>query len=132
MDLSKPTRTRRSVGLPDETDFIEPQYRILYKNFWERFNLKYLFIVSVYIFFTLRVIFMDGGYLDLQEKMDAIALQEGEILSTKNENEAISTEIKKIKKNKKYQKKLVREHLGVIAADEQVLLFRSDLEEGAK
>ncbi len=71
----------------------------------------------------LRLIFSGGGVIDYYTNKNLLSAKELEYESTKRDNIRLAKEIKKIKSNKKYQKKLVRDHLGFIAADEFVILF---------
>lgn len=74
----------------------------------------------------LRLIFMDNGVIDfyrmeshMEEKLHSLEL-------IKQENVDLITEIHRIKTESAYQKKLAREHLGVIAEDEYLILFAQE------
>lgn len=85
---------------------------------------KFGWIVCFGLF--LRLIVMDNGVIDyykmenhMQEKLHSLDL-------IKQENADLITEIHRIKTESAYQKKLAREHLGVIAADEFLILFAQE------
>jgi len=87
--------------------------------------LKYLvyagWIFCVILFF--RLLFADRGVYEYFQKEDYL---QGKITNMEmigQENLELKDEIQKIKTNKKFQKKLVRDHLGFIAKDEYLILI---------
>jgi cell division protein FtsB len=74
-------------------------------------------------FLTLRLIFSGGGVIDYYTNRSLLLSKVQEYESTKVNSENLVQEIKRIKIDSRYQKKLVRDHLGFIAADEYVILF---------
>tara|TARA_B100001971_G_scaffold215195_1_gene260183 strand:+ start:6887 stop:7411 length:525 start_codon:yes stop_codon:yes gene_type:complete len=74
----------------------------------------------------LRLVFMERGVLDYYNSQNLIQDKIHELELLKQENQALVHEIHEIKVNPIYQKKLAREHLGVIAKDEYLILFASD------
>ena len=75
---------------------------------------------------------MSNGYLRTVEKDAQIATKRAQLDKTILENAALADEIKKIKTDPKFQKNLVREHLGAISVDEFLILFASDLDSKTK
>lgn len=74
----------------------------------------------------LRLIFMDNGVLDYYRMESHIQKKEYGLEMLIKENSGLITEIHRIKTEPAYQKKLAREHLGVIAADEYLILFAQE------
>jgi cell division protein FtsB len=75
---------------------------------------------------TLRLVFMERGVIDYYNTKDHITQKIHELELLEQENRELVKEIHEIKVNPVYQKKLAREHLGVIAKDEYLVLFASD------
>jgi cell division protein FtsB len=74
-------------------------------------------------FLLLRLFLSEGGVFDYYERLGDYESKERELLSIQNENSELIDEIDKMKKNSKFQKKLVRDHLGFISQDEYLILF---------
>ena len=79
----------------------------------------------------LRLIFSGGGVLDYYERKAHLESRVYEKERIVLENESIRDEIDLIKTNSAHQKKLVRDHLGFIAADEFLILFAKDSKDSA-
>lgn len=74
----------------------------------------------------LRLVFSEGGVIDFL-KMEKILNEKMQNLSeVHSENEQIFNEILKIQSDHSYQRHLAREHLGVMAQDEFLILFARD------
>ena len=80
----------------------------------------------VFALLCARLVFMDRGVIDFYAKEDLIKEKQAELLRVEQENIHIVGEIEKIKSVPSYQKKLAREHLGVIAKDEYLILFSKE------
>jgi len=83
-------------------------------------------IKGVWVFCALlfiRLIFSDGGVRDFYAQREVLQGRFDEKGRIKKENVALLKEIDLLKKNPHYQKKVVRDHLGYIAADEYLILF---------
>lgn len=74
----------------------------------------------------LRLIFMERGVIDYMGMNGKIKDSQQELSRVKNENAEIGTEIRRISLDKSYQRQLAKEHLGVIAADEFLILFAGE------
>lgn len=74
----------------------------------------------------LRLIFMERGVIDYMGMDGKIKDSEHELSRVKSENAEIGTEIRRISLDKSYQRQLAKEHLGVIAADEFLILFAGE------
>ncbi len=72
---------------------------------------------------VLRLILSTGGVLDYRTHKEMLRLKHLEYDQIAGDNKRLAEEIKKIKEDAKYQKKLVRDYLGFIAADEYLILF---------
>ncbi len=75
---------------------------------------------------VLRLFFMDSGVLDYHSMNQTLIEKENDLQRLRHENAEIMQEIHKMKTSQSYQKKLAREHLGVIAHDEYLVLFSKD------
>ena len=75
---------------------------------------------------SLRLVFMERGVIDYYNTKSHINDKIHELELLELENQALVKEIHEIKVNPVYQKKLAREHLGVIARDEYLVLFASE------
>tara|TARA_Y100000768_G_C23991171_1_gene693325 strand:- start:5663 stop:6133 length:471 start_codon:yes stop_codon:yes gene_type:complete len=74
-------------------------------------------------FLVLRLFFMDSGILDYHQMEKTIQDREQTLVELRQENVQLIKEIKKIKSSSAYQKKMAREHLGVIAPNEYLVVF---------
>ncbi len=75
---------------------------------------------------VLRLIFMDRGVWDYFATEQTIQEKNDELKSIQKENRELRTEIERIHNDQNYQKQLAKEHLGVIAADEFLILFAGE------
>jgi len=73
-----------------------------------------------------RLVTMEGGLLDYNSMDEALIAKQTELKSLRTENAEIIREIHNIKTSARYQKKLARDHLGVIAPDEYLVIFTKD------
>lgn len=78
---------------------------------------------------VLRLIFMDRGVWDYFATEGVIKEKREELASIQKENKSLKTEIVKIQTDAGFQRQLAKEHLGVIAADEFLILFAGEAEE---
>lgn len=74
----------------------------------------------------LRLFFMDRGVIDYYQTENRLLSIQHELELGKQEIKEIEEEIYLIKNNKPYQKKLARDHLGVIGPDEYLVLFAQE------
>jgi cell division protein FtsB len=74
----------------------------------------------------LRLIFMDRGVWDYFSTEAVIKNKKEELRSIQNENKELRNEITRIQVDRNYQKQLAKEHLGVIAVDEFLILFAGE------
>lgn len=74
----------------------------------------------------LRLIFMDRGVAHYYGMQDTLSEKKQELERVIEENRELVSEIHQIKVSPGYQRKLAREHLGVIAQDEYLILFAED------
>ena len=147
------TSSRKSIGHPDMTDLIEHRQSELAhtdidyleeeeeeveekrpartsssskKSTKTKKNLLTKVGWSVIGLLVLRLICMDRGVWDYFATESTIKDKQEELQSIREENKAIKAEISRIQLDKNYQRQLAKEHLGVIAADEFLILFAGE------
>jgi len=81
---------------------------------------------SVVGLLVLRLICMDRGVWDYFATEGAIREKKSELNSIFEENKYLKTEISRIQVDKTYQRHLAKDHLGVIAGDEFLVLFAAE------
>lgn len=146
--------TRRSIGHPDHTDLIEHRQSELSeteidyleeeeeeevetrparaprssskKSPKNKKNLLPKIGWAVVGLLVLRLICMDRGVWDYFATEGAIKEKKDELKSIQVENRDLKTEISRIQLDRNYQRQLAKEHLGVIAADEFLVLFAGE------
>lgn len=69
---------------------------------------------------------MDRGVAHYYQMQDTLKDKKRELAMVKEENVELISELHQIKVSPLYQKKIAREHLGVIAQDEYLILFATD------
>lgn len=84
---------------------------------------------SVIGLLVLRLIFMDRGVWDYFSQESGIREKREELSSIQKENKELKTEITRIQVDKNFQRQLAKEHLGVIAVDEFLILFAGESDE---
>lgn len=77
---------------------------------------------------VLRLIFMESGVIDYHSMHKTLESKQNNLKLLRLENAELIQEINKIKTSPSYQKKLARDHLGVIAKDEYLVLFSRESE----
>ena len=78
---------------------------------------------------VLRLICMDRGVWDYFATEGGIREKQTELSNIQNENKELKSEITRIGLDRNYQRQLAKEHLGVIAADEFLILFAGESQE---
>ncbi len=81
---------------------------------------------------VLRLICMDRGVWDYFATDGEIREKQSELRSIQTENKQLRTEISKIQLDKNFQRQLAKEHLGVIAADEFLILFAGESDDSSE
>ncbi|MBF0361792.1 MAG: septum formation initiator family protein [Oligoflexia bacterium] len=71
----------------------------------------------------LRLIFADRGIMDYLNTEKIISEQKNMLKGILSENESLIMEIEKIKNDRSYQIKLVRDNLGAMDSNEYLILF---------
>ena len=74
----------------------------------------------------LRLVFMESGLIDFYKMDSTIVDKEQSLVIVKKDNTELRSEIRKIKTSPKYQRKVAREHLGVISSNEYLVIFAKD------
>tara|TARA_R110002072_G_scaffold64203_1_gene159029 strand:+ start:1817 stop:2500 length:684 start_codon:yes stop_codon:yes gene_type:complete len=77
-------------------------------------------------FLMLRLIFSEGGVMDYYSRKQVMNEKVKQYQLIEEENKGLLREIDLLRKNPRYQRKMVREHLGYIAKDEYLILFAAD------
>lgn len=85
---------------------------------------KFWWMVALFAF--MRLLLMDNGVIDYYKSENTIANNFNKLAMVQEENASLVSEIHKIQNSPRYQKKLARKHLGVIAKDEYLILFSQD------
>lgn len=81
---------------------------------------------SVIGLLVLRLIFMDRGVWDYFATESTIQDKKQEFRSIQKENNELKSEITRIQVDSGFQRQLAKEHLGVIAAEEFLILFAGE------
>jgi cell division protein FtsB len=146
--------TRRSIGHADMTEMLDHRHSDLAeteidyleedeeeeerrpatrspnkKNTKTKKNLLPKVAWSVVGLLVLRLICMDRGVWDYFATEGKIREKQSELKSFQSENASLKTEITRIQVDKNYQRFLAKDHLGVIAADEFLILFAGESNE---
>jgi cell division protein FtsB len=87
---------------------------------WQKFWWMVAFVTLA------RLLFMENGVVDYYSLEATIEGKHEKLELVQNENAELVTEIHKIQTSRKYQKKVARDHLGVIASNEYLILFAKD------
>lgn len=132
--------SRRSVAKPEDTEFVPVKRtpkkvasQISYTTTSTRkkqksMDPKYVnwLVKGSWIFcglMVLRLIFATGGVTDFYSQKNSVADRIAELSDIKKENMQLVREIERMRSDTGFQKKLVRDNLGFIAADEFLVLF---------
>lgn len=86
---------------------------------------------SVIGILVLRLITMDRGVWDYFATEGVIQEKREELSNIQKENKELKAEISRIQVDKNFQKQLAKEHLGVIAVDEFLILFAGESPDGS-
>ncbi len=123
--------TRKSIANHNNIQFIEPAF---YKRneLSSKQKLVRAGMLLILLGLLIRIVFMNGGIIELQSKKSELKNKFETLQNIKKENIALKVEIDKIQNDKSYQKKLARDHLGFISEDEHLILFESDLSDSSK
>jgi cell division protein FtsB len=126
IEFAQPTkRTRKRTTGPkvNYVKSVKKKKRAGGKSFeWSWSKIGWLFCGAL----ILRIFFMDSGILDYHSMNQTLDKKQENLIHLREENASIIQEIHKIKTSQAYQKKLARDHLGVIAEDEYLVLFSKD------
>ncbi len=136
------TATRKTVARPDEAELIPVKratrkvashvsYTTGNKKKTKELNptlVNYLVKGTWFFcgFLVLRLFFSSGGVVDYYNGRSLLNDRILELKRIKKENMALVSEIERMQLDASFQKKLVRDNLGFIAADEYLVLFPKD------
>jgi cell division protein FtsB len=85
-----------------------------------------LFSWLVCALLALRLMFADRGVIDYYRELGHLERQQKTLHEYQQANLALAQEVKRLKTDERYQRKMVREHLGHVAPDEFVVAFRKE------
>lgn len=126
IDFAEPAKRARKRTTGPKVNYVKSvkkRKRTAGKSFeWSWSKLGWLFCGAL----ILRIFFMESGILDYHSMNQTLDKKQENLISLRQENASIIQEIHKIKTSQAYQKKLARDHLGVIAEDEYLVLFSKD------
>lgn len=126
LEIVKPKkRTRRSAPKAKYIAPAKSRKRVKTKNKSLSFTWNRLGLIVCTLLLT-RLVFMENGVIDYYLMQDIIAGEHMELEMLKAENTALVSEIHDLKTNPVYQKKVARDHLGVIANNEFLVLFAGE------
>ncbi len=115
-------RTRRRATGPKVSYVKSPKKKKRVKTAkfeWTWMKVGWLICVAL----VLRLFFMESGVIDYYQMNQVLEQKDNDLISLRQENAELIREIHKIKTSPAYQKKLARDHLGVLAKDEYLVLF---------
>ena len=125
-----PTRRKKTTG--PKVNYVKPVKRATRKTKkkasskikidWTWNKIGWLCCLGLLV----RIVTMEGGLIDYHAMENALIEKEQKLIELREENAEIISQIHKIKTSPRYQKKIAREHLGVIAKDEYLVIFSSD------
>lgn len=120
-----PKRRRKAVSKPPVKYVSKAKKRAKAKSQgFEMSWTKFGWIICACL--MLRLVFMESGLIDFYRMDDTILEKEQGLVLVKKENTELRSEIRKIKTSPKYQRKVAREHLGVISSNEYLVIFAKD------
>lgn len=130
VDFTTETATRRKKTSGPKVNYVKPVKKAnsrrktqkKLKVDWTWNKIGWLCCLGLLV----RIVSMEGGLVDYHSMDTALVDKEHKLQELRAENAQIVNEIHKIKTSPRYQKQLAREHLGVIAKDEYLVLFSSD------
>lgn len=119
VEFTAPVRTRRKARPKITYETTARQKKIFeWRDLtWTKAAWAFLFIL------VLRLIFMENGVLDYHNMNQTIGQKIQHLKELRVENANLVKEINRIKTSSSYQKRMAREHLGVIAPDEYLVVF---------
>lgn len=122
------TVTRKSVAKQGEVDFLPVRKRKKRKRKKKRkaklsWDMAWGFL---FLLVAINLFFTEGGFLQLLKTKGQMKEGEKYLSYILEENKGLEGEIKKILHDSSYQKKIAREHLGAIAADEYMVIFSKE------
>lgn len=135
--------TRRSVAKPEDTEFVptpkRSQRKVASQVNYATANKKKTAAGqgtesklatlgvkacwAICVIAILRLVFADGGVVDYYSQKGVVNNRLAELERIKKDNSGLLKEIERMRNDKGYQKKLVRDNLGFIAGDEFLVLF---------
>ena len=121
VEFTEPKKSRRAKGPKvNYVKSVKKKKKTTQKKFtWSWNKISWMFSGIL----VLRLIFMEGGVVDYNSMENTLLKREHELKLVRQENADLVREIHRLRTSPQYQKKVAREHLGVIAKDEYLVLF---------
>lgn len=124
---SRPKRRRKSMSSRPPVKYSTKSRRSKAKSASSGFEMSWTkFGWMICACLMLRLVFMDSGVIDFYKMEDSILKNEQSLVLVKEDNNSLVNEIRKIRTSPKYQRKVAREHLGVISSNEYLVIFGKD------
>lgn len=128
IQFNEPMRKTRARTTGPKVNYVKPVKKPRRKKTgkfqwtWAKFGWAFCALL------VLRLVFMESGLLDYHSMHQALERKERDLVLLRSDNAELIEEINKIKTSHSYQKKLARDHLGVITNDEYLILFSRESE----
>ncbi len=122
----KPRRSRKRVASGPKVNYVKPiktkrkAAKAKFEWSWTKLGWLGSFLL------VMRLFFMDSGVMDYHQMNKTLDKKNHDLELIRLENANLINEIHLIRTSTAYQKKLTRDHLGVIAKDEYLVLFAGD------
>lgn len=126
IEFSEPPKTVKRRAAKPKVNYVKSVKR---KRKSTRANFEWSWMKAGWLIcgcLLLRLTFMSAGIIDYYSMEETLSEKTVLLEQLKLDNIALGDEINKIKSSSHYQRKLAREHLGVLAKDEYLILFARD------
>lgn len=126
VEFNEPKRTRRKAAGP-KVNYVKPMKKKKRKAASTKFEWSWGKLAWMICgILVLRLFFMEGGVIDYHNMDKTLIEKQKDLERLRIENAELIKEIHRLKTSPSYQKKVAREHLGVIAKDEYLVLFANE------
>ena len=126
--FDEPSKKSRKRTVGPKVNYVKPikkkKPRKLSRFEWSWTKLGWMMCALLVV----RLTFMESGLVDYHSMHKTLEKKQSSLELLRVENAELIQEIHKIKTSPRYQKKLARDHLGVIAKDEYLILFSRESE----
>ena len=122
-------KIRQAIPIDRQAKMQNQEFKRTLKSAERKRKWKNIFLKAVWLFhgyLLIRLAVSQGGALEYYDKQAFLQSRHQNLEKIQEDNKLLVGEIKLIKNDKRYQKKLVRDHLGFIAKDEYLVLFAQE------